>query len=282
MDGVDVIYWINLDRSVDRRTYMEKILDDPVFNNIPKIRVKAVDGKTEKTTVFNKFSMVRQKNTTDIEYACLLSHLESIRQFAESTYTGVALILEDDITLEYKRLWKKTVRQITKRAPADWDIIQLCYTIKNFSIDTRREFSENQYSSTAYIIHKDAAKRLMTQIYRNGKYHIEDTYRHVSDIYIYEKLKTYNYKYPMFIYNVEKPTTIQPMIGVYYQLLSKKITEFKRYIYELVDKPDWWVFLILIIVVIVSFLLLTPQKIIYKAIPKFAITRINSAARKFV
>jgi hypothetical protein len=34
MDGIDVIYWINLDRSIDRRNHMEKIFQDKTrWNN---------------------------------------------------------------------------------------------------------------------------------------------------------------------------------------------------------------------------------------------------------
>ena len=34
LDGVDIIYWINLERAKDREKHMKKVLDDPVFNNI--------------------------------------------------------------------------------------------------------------------------------------------------------------------------------------------------------------------------------------------------------
>ena len=45
LDGIDAIYWINLDRSVDRRQRMEKMFEDPVFAEKKIIRISAVDGK---------------------------------------------------------------------------------------------------------------------------------------------------------------------------------------------------------------------------------------------
>lgn len=278
MDGVDVIYWINLDRSKDRRTYMETLLESPEFTGIPKIRVKAVDGKSEKTAMFKKFNMVRQQNTTDIEYACFLSHMEAIRKFAESKYTGVALILEDDITLDYKRFWKKTVRQITSSAPKDWDIIQLCYINKSLSVYPTEEFSDRQYSAAAYIINKDAAKRFISQTYSNEKYHLENSTQHVSDVYIYEKLKTYTYKYPMFIYKMENTSTIHTT-HLDYHVLSRKMIE--KYIYGIVDELDasynnkyWWVY-ILVAFVIVIVLSLTFQRWFYKGIIQRISTVVN-------
>jgi hypothetical protein len=276
MDGVDVIYWINLDRSTDRREYMENLLQSSEFNNIPKIRVKAADGKTEKTEVFKKFNMVRQNNTSDIEYACLLSHMEAIRKFAESKHTGVALILEDDITLDYKRFWKKTVRQITKSAPKDWDIIQLCYITKSLTVYPTEEFSDSLYSAAAYIINKDAAKRFISQTYSNGKYHLENTTKpHVSDVYIYEKLKTYTYKYPMFIYKMENTSTIHTS-HLDYHVLSRKTIE--KHIYNMVDGLDasmkyLWVY-VLVLVIIILVLSITFQQWFYKA-TRFIMSRIK-------
>jgi GR25 family glycosyltransferase involved in LPS biosynthesis len=266
MDGVDVIYWINLDRSKDRRDYMENLLESPDFNNIPKIRVKAVDGKTEKTAMFNKYNITRQKYTSDVEYACLLSHLESIRQFAESTYTGVALILEDDITLEYRQFWNKTVSQIIKRAPANWDIIQLCYINTDLSKIPKEDFSDKQYSTAAYIINKNSAVRFINQIYYNGKYRLDNTPAHVADVYIYTKLKTYTYKYPMFIYKMENTSTIHAD-HLSDHVVSRKLIE--KHIYGMVDKMDasdkyWWVY-ILVLVIMVIVLTLTFQRWFYKA-----------------
>ena len=37
MDGIDIIYWINLDRSPERRESMEKMFEDEVFSEIPNI-----------------------------------------------------------------------------------------------------------------------------------------------------------------------------------------------------------------------------------------------------
>ena len=116
MDGIDVIYWINLDRSIDRRNHMEKIFKDPVFKNTNIERISAVDGKNP-TGVYPKLNFIhKQKN--DYEYACMLSHLDSISRFSNTNY-DVAMIMEDDITLDFKKYWRKSVREIIQNAPPD-------------------------------------------------------------------------------------------------------------------------------------------------------------------
>jgi GR25 family glycosyltransferase involved in LPS biosynthesis len=42
LEGIDIIYYINLDRSVERRKNMEELLS---HFNIPNVRISAVDGK---------------------------------------------------------------------------------------------------------------------------------------------------------------------------------------------------------------------------------------------
>ena len=107
LDGIDVIYWINLKRSTDRKNNMEKLFKDDAFDNIPNSRIDAYDGKLDPQLIFDKLT-ITEVTKTITEYACLLSHLESIRTFNESDH-NVALIMEDDATLEFKKYWKKNL-----------------------------------------------------------------------------------------------------------------------------------------------------------------------------
>ena len=89
-------------------------------------RISAIDGKNP--DIIDNLLTKKNNNQTDYEYACLLSHLESIRTFNNSNYK-IALIMEDDVTLEFKKYWKKSVQVIINNAPPDWEIIRLCYII---------------------------------------------------------------------------------------------------------------------------------------------------------
>jgi GR25 family glycosyltransferase involved in LPS biosynthesis len=50
----------------------------------------------------NKTQPYRSK----IEYACLLSHLTTIKTFNESEYE-IAMIMEDDVSMDFIKYWKK-------------------------------------------------------------------------------------------------------------------------------------------------------------------------------
>lgn len=219
MEGVDVIYWINLKSAKERRKHMEKILKDPVFESIEKIRFNAV----ESAQAMKKFTIpvenVLSINTRVIhkEYACLASHLEAIRMFSKSKY-DTALILEDDISLDTKPYWRKTIQQVMDQAPKDWDILRLqhdevkqtqtyakltypCYPFPKFKLNPCK------WGTAAYLIHKRAALKLMRLW--NGTYHLPPNTFHVADYLLYKLATTYAYKHPYFLLRKDNDTQIQ-------------------------------------------------------------------------
>lgn len=222
MDGINVIYWINLDRSINRRIFMEQMFNDPVFVNTPKYRFSAVDGKTQ-----NVFEIVDKNynfpSRTNVEYACLLSHLEVIRNFYNSE-EEIALVLEDDICLDFKRYWKKTLKEIMDEAPSDWEIIQLCYFGYRCSALPMKLYDDETilYSTGAYIINRKGAKKIADS-FINNKYVLNPIIDISADIYLYKVMKKYAYKYPYFIFKSENDSTIHSQDVVCHEN-SKKIT----------------------------------------------------------
>ncbi len=208
LDGVDVIYWINLDRSTDRRQRMEAMFQDPVFYNVPIIRIKAVDGKASNIdTILNaNFEGMQPDNFTKVEYACTLSHINAIREFSKTNYK-TALIMEDDMTLEYKPYWKKSVKQIMNNAPSDWEIIMLTYIIRQIPKNIYTKHNNNISGTGAYIINKSATKNILN-LTTNNIYKLNNKSLHVADSFIYNYNNTYVYKYPLFIYKDDQESTI--------------------------------------------------------------------------
>ena len=208
INAIDIIYWINLDRSNDRRVRMEKIVRNFKIKNI---RIKANDGKLDTDeNIYGKF--ITDKYTmTKLEYACLLSHLNTIKQFSESKYE-IALILEDDLSLEFSIYWNKSISQIINEAPKDWDIIMLGYIISNKQLNTTytlNTFDNQIYSALSYIINKKSAIKFINSIYKNDKYYLTTKYQHQADGFIYWMNTTFAYKYPYFTYINNNISTIE-------------------------------------------------------------------------
>jgi GR25 family glycosyltransferase involved in LPS biosynthesis len=214
LDGIDCIYWINLDRSTDRKQKMENMFTDPIFSGKPIKRIEAVDGKN--VVLQDKIKMKNKRNS-DLEYACLISHLNAIKMFSETEY-DIALIFEDDVTLEFKKFWKTSLKQIIENAPADWEIIQLCYnTTQVLTKDyTLNNYKRDNYGGiacmAAYIINNNSAKKFINETYDplSKRYKLLDYHTHEADHYLYKCLRTYTYKYPYFIYPTDNTSTLHP------------------------------------------------------------------------
>jgi GR25 family glycosyltransferase involved in LPS biosynthesis len=205
LDGIDIIYWINLAKSTERRANMESIFQDPVFGDVKNIRFDAVNGYVGDNSIETRLR-IKTPVLKRVEYACLLSHLETIRTFSESDYQ-VAMIMEDDITLEYKKYWAKTLRDVMNNAPYDWEILQLCY-INDHTLP-RKEYTTSQYASAAaYLIKNASAKRLIKEIYDSQSDQYSDIRFNQADWYLFSKMKTYAYKYPYFTYRTNNDSTL--------------------------------------------------------------------------
>ena len=110
--------------------------------------------------------------------------------------------MEDDMTLEFKPYWKKSVKQIMDYAPNDWEIIQLCYN-SNSGIPLKkytRYKNGNFACAGAYVLNKN-------KIITNFK-SLPQNHSHEADHYLFNKYNTYAYKFPMFIYRTNEISTI--------------------------------------------------------------------------
>lgn len=216
LEGVDIIYWINMEKDTVRHRKMTKMfVESDVFRrrgeNIPIIKISAVDG--ERDNIFN-YMVNMPLQIKETEYACAISHYIAIQSFSMTKYK-TALIIEDDMTLDFRPFWKNTIGEIAENAPNDWDIIQLCYISDRIPADTYEEIKYNNtnhlYSTGAYLIRNEAAKNTVKRIYDPSIKKYRFTYEnlnHQIDHYLYSLNKTYCYKYPMFIYSYNNNSSI--------------------------------------------------------------------------
>jgi hypothetical protein len=213
INNIDIIFWINLDRSLDRKENMLNLLKN---FNIPNYRISAVDGELVKdvdTKYFNNISSISNNNRKNIfsnkEFATLLSHLNAIdmyRNFNNLEY-NIALICEDDLALDFINYWKKSISDIVNNAPKDWDIIMLGYF--SLKINYKEEYPKwnGEWSAISYLINHNAAEKLC-ELKIDKKWVYNDCDSMVADSFIFSKLNTYLYKYPYMTFPNNNYSTI--------------------------------------------------------------------------
>jgi GR25 family glycosyltransferase involved in LPS biosynthesis len=229
---IDIIYWINMDRSTERRSHMTNVLKDKIFDNIEKKRISAVDGSKAnmKEYIQSKIENTDFRKRSVKEYSCALSHFNTILEFANSEYE-TALILEDDLSLEYKKYWTKSIQEIINAAPKDWEILQLCIILgkkhlrkKNYGLQKKLYTNKFCPSAAAYVITKKGAQRFINKTFKDGKFVLNKDHVHHADIYIFKNTNTYTYKYPLFTYTNEE-STLHPKDLINDHTPSKAIIE---------------------------------------------------------
>jgi GR25 family glycosyltransferase involved in LPS biosynthesis len=222
ISGVDSILWINLDRSSDRRSEMEKIFEKLL--SVPNFRIEAVDGQKN---IPIGIKSIRDALATPYEEACLLSHLQALER-ARELQGEIFLILEDDITLHFFPFLSEqdVISRIIARAPTNWEIIQIAWLWKS---ELSSEFTDwnalmregIQISSTAaYIINRTGLNKIFNTYNRDEfSNFVFDTKKmqqssslpdgkwFLSDYFIYQNCKTYIYKNKIFT-TLNKDSTI--------------------------------------------------------------------------
>lgn len=215
MDGIDRIFWINLDAAIDRRIKMERMLAE--VGGIECRRISAIGGGQNNLYmgVPGRFAPDRSPDKCARELGCLCSHISAIRAAAAAKRDEIALIMEDDMTLDFRPYWTKNIKNVIREAPEDWEIIQLCY-ITDFPPEAEYEKIEydnknGRYSTGAYLIRSNAARKFIEKIDGGGagahsalmdlSRALENPAYYLADHYLYSVFCTYTYKYPFFIYS---------------------------------------------------------------------------------
>lgn len=207
---IDEIYWINLETSKKRRNNMMKILN---LFEISNTRINAYDGNKEKN-INEKYFYCNNNlypKYSNKEYAILLSHLTAIETYISNINInyGYALILEDDLSLDFINYWNKDFKTIIYEAPNDWDIIMLSYFSTNIYNEQDEYYIKwnNHWSALSYLINYKNIKNKILNFKIENKWKCEQNDLMVSDNYIFSKFNTYVYKYPYFTFPDDNDST---------------------------------------------------------------------------
>jgi GR25 family glycosyltransferase involved in LPS biosynthesis len=188
------IYWINLERSNDRRIKFENQLEK--YNITNHQRIDAIDGLNIDQKNYNII-----EGLTKFELGCSLSHLKAINQ-AFNNKEEYVLIMEDDCNFEYLQYQKYSIEELIEIMNTnypDWDLLQL--TTCNRTDHNSRLSKENNYISkgfrnctTCYLISSNGINKLLN---------LNNIFKQ-ADYYLYDSINTYYLTKPYFTYNYSK------------------------------------------------------------------------------
>ena len=194
-------YYINLDRSPDRRAKIEEQFD---MYNIPRpTRVPAVDGAAWVVSKgYTKPHWVTP-GMTPAEIGCTQSHINAV-QLARRHGHQRALILEDDIEFRALPYWPRTPLEVIDMGPSGWGIIRLwCLTAPETETfkDSLIKLKGERTSAAAYIVSSKGMDDILlsANTYKEHKVGL-------ADYYIWSLTPTYTYQTPLIVPSVTRST----------------------------------------------------------------------------
>lgn len=161
-------YYINLERSKDRKNNMEKIIKEYDIKNIK--RIDAFDGKK-----LNKDDyMANFNNIKNNELAISMSHLKAIKTAYDEGHNK-AIIMEDDAEFCLVPYWGKKFKDIINDIPIDCDILLLANngTKDKIKIISHKEV-KTRISGVCYLITLNGMKKLINEHIKDNKYFFDN------------------------------------------------------------------------------------------------------------
>jgi GR25 family glycosyltransferase involved in LPS biosynthesis len=192
------IYWINLNRSNDRRELLEKIF---IQNELNNKRIEAVDGRNINIDDIKKNYLIKRIYSKQLRSAigCTLSHIKAIKEAFNNNLENV-IIMEDDCNFEYLKYKKFTLKEIMNFKD-DWEIIQLSlisgnkinYKLSKYTNDLAKIAC---WGTGAYLINRNGMQKVLENFEKKKEIL-------VSDLLIYSYANTY-VSIPYFTYYFTK------------------------------------------------------------------------------
>jgi GR25 family glycosyltransferase involved in LPS biosynthesis len=198
------VYYINMDKDIDRRKYMESQLPYHFkrYYRIPGVNGKLIKNKNHDIVdgieFFNEFN-----NNSTSEIGCTLSHLLSIKT-AYDNGEEVACIMEDDVYMNLLNVQGESLDDFVKTINnnLDWEILQLYYhnsnnlnknfiKIKDYTLHLHNK-GKYTYSTAFYIINRKGMEKILSNMGNNPFYLLKKmSMEGVADYIIYDQAKTY-------------------------------------------------------------------------------------------
>jgi len=203
------IYWINLDRSPNRKI---KLMEKFKEYNIENYRITAIDSKNLNLNNYNiKKNILTSILTSKNEIACTLSHLKAIK----TSYLNndkFSIICEDDLCLDLIPHWKISINEIINKLPENWEIINLAPSSKSFlsialnELNLFKKWNTSHHGAICYLINKKGMRKIVNKFKLLDKIKYNDTSKFVADEVVYKYLNSYTVTKPFFTFIDEEST----------------------------------------------------------------------------
>lgn len=226
LDNFPNILWINLDKSTNRRDYMENLLKS---HDLKNTRISAINGIDKSD--YELFYFCKKNNSIQtVENACTASHFKALKYFVEETTDNRIIIFEDDVSFEFLEYIPYNWSEFEKSLPEIYDVIQLAI-YSDYDIEhTLVKFSPERkyYCTTAYMITRQAAVKLIDMYFSKilNKLDLSNKPFATADTALYSLPNTYSI--PIFTYQGYDSTIHSSHLDSHINSKRRQLTKWKE------------------------------------------------------
>lgn len=185
-NNIDIpVYYINMNRSTDRRSWMESQIKRFHIDQVE--RVIEVEGRADPSVDY----VCTFDNLSSSEIGCTLSHLRAIKLAYDRNLSEV-LIVEDDASFLLSPYWKQPLSQYIAQAPKDWGVLKLFWDIpeqvpEGDTVEEYRSLSRRTIYTVAYIINRSAMEQILQRVLRQGRFYLDRNLAEagMADLYLF-------------------------------------------------------------------------------------------------
>lgn len=170
LKGLPTIYYTNLDNRTDRREYMESQFAHWGITDYHRVSgTKYLASKIDEwDDIYIKHSHYK---TIPQCIGNLITHLEMIKNWLETTNDEYMIMMEDDYDLSLIEYWNFDWEYLMNHIPYDWDCIQLGFeSLSKYHFFLHPKLEDSYFGPC--LINRHYAEKIIKLHYCNGKYKI--------------------------------------------------------------------------------------------------------------
>ena len=189
--GLPPIRYLNLDKRIDKKDYMESQFEKWGIQNYTRISADRYGPHN-----FNEWEnlLIMNERLNHIHYiSILVNQLQSIIDWYYENSSETCLILEDDLNFVVTKFWPFDWQTIFSNLPPNWDCVQFHIIGEEFIPMGLSKRIKNNHGATCYMINRRYAEKLIKMHYIDGKFKFYDNYGYSKNW-----LK-YHYQSPDFV-----------------------------------------------------------------------------------
>ena len=203
LDQFPSVYYITLEESLDRQTYIK--------NQFKEYNITPIPLQSKRYAEAND---IIEGEYIDVIWPAArgvcASHLKAIKKWYQETEEPYAFFCEDDVSLEPVKYWNFTWKEFMRELPNDWECVQLMWIREQFDEIKFRERSWDDWSATAYILTRGYAKKLIDTYHYDDAFHL--TVKNSTVYPVIENILYLNlgkvYGAPLFVEEVKELATV--------------------------------------------------------------------------